>query len=80
MSADWQDYVTLDPNICHGQACVTGTRIPVSIVLDNLAAGVSEQEVLKSYPRLAREAIHACIAYAADLAGAMQPPQKHASI
>ncbi|MEA2416517.1 MAG: hypothetical protein QOI58_3174 [Thermoanaerobaculia bacterium] len=68
MSADWQDYVTVDPKICHGQACVTGTRIPVSVVLDNLAAGVSEQEVLTSYPRLSREAIHACIAYAADLA------------
>jgi uncharacterized protein (DUF433 family) len=68
MSADWQDFVTVDPNICHGQACVTGTRIPVSVVLDNLAAGVSEQEVLTSYPRLSREAIQACIAYAADLA------------
>ncbi|MBV8544497.1 MAG: DUF433 domain-containing protein [Acidobacteria bacterium] len=68
MSADWQDYVTVDPSICHGQACVTGTRIPVSVVLDNLAAGVSEQEVLTSYPRLTRQAIHACIAYAADLA------------
>jgi uncharacterized protein (DUF433 family) len=43
MRADWQDYATVDPSICHGQACVTGTRIPVSVVLDNLAAGVSEQ-------------------------------------
>ncbi|HEV7486582.1 MAG TPA: DUF433 domain-containing protein [Thermoanaerobaculia bacterium] len=60
--------MTVDPNICHGQACVTGTRIPVSVVLDNLAAGVSEQEVLTSYPRLSHEAIHACSAYAADLA------------
>jgi uncharacterized protein (DUF433 family) len=68
MSAGWQDYVSVDPTICHGQACVTGTRIPVSVVLDNLAAGVSEQEVLTSYPQLSREAIHACIAYAADLA------------
>ncbi|MEA2339007.1 MAG: hypothetical protein QOE82_3014 [Thermoanaerobaculia bacterium] len=68
MSMDWQKYVSVDPNICHGQACVAGTRIPVSVVLDNLAAGVSEQEVLTSYPRLTRDAIHACIAYAADLA------------
>jgi uncharacterized protein (DUF433 family) len=67
MSADWQDYVIVDPNVCHGQACVAGTRIPVSVVLDNLAAGVSEEEVLVSYPRLSVEAIHACIAYAADL-------------
>jgi uncharacterized protein (DUF433 family) len=68
MSTDWRDYVTVDPNVCHGQACVAGTRIPVSVVLDNLAAGVSEQEVLVSYPRLSLEAIHACIAYASDLA------------
>jgi uncharacterized protein (DUF433 family) len=68
MSADWKDYVTVDPNVCHGQACIAGTRIPVSVVLDNLAAGVSEQDVLASYPRLSAEAIHACIAYAADLA------------
>jgi uncharacterized protein (DUF433 family) len=68
MNADWQRYVTVDPNVCHGQACVAGTRIPVSVILDNLAAGVSEPEILASYPKLPREAIHACIAYAADLA------------
>jgi uncharacterized protein (DUF433 family) len=66
MSTDWQEYVTVNPNICHGQACVLETRIPVSVVLDNLAAGVSEQEILSSYPRLTREAIHACISYAAN--------------
>lgn len=68
MSQSWRNHVTVDPKICHGQACVTGTRIPVSVVLDNLAAGVSEPEILASYPRLSHEAIHACIAYAADLA------------
>jgi uncharacterized protein (DUF433 family) len=66
MSTDWQEYVTVNPNICHGPACVLETRIPVSVVLDNLAAGVSEQEILTSYPRLTREAIHACISYAAN--------------
>jgi uncharacterized protein (DUF433 family) len=45
---DWKRYITVDPNICHGQACVAGTRIPVSVVLDNLAAGISEQEILES--------------------------------
>jgi uncharacterized protein (DUF433 family)/predicted nuclease of predicted toxin-antitoxin system len=68
MSEAWQAHVTVDPDVCHGQACVMGTRILVSVVLDNLAAGLSEQEILASYPRLSREAIHACIAYAADLA------------
>jgi uncharacterized protein (DUF433 family) len=64
---NWQPHITVDPQICHGQACVTGTRIPVSVVLDNLAAGVPEQEIISSYPRLTAEAIQACVAYAADL-------------
>ncbi len=37
----WQDRVSVDPNICHGKACITGTRVMVSVVLDNLAAGES---------------------------------------
>jgi uncharacterized protein (DUF433 family) len=65
---DWHQLITIDPKICHGQACVAGTRIAVSVVLDNLAAGVSEEEILTSYPRLSHRAIQACIAYAADLA------------
>lgn len=65
---NWREYVTVDPNICHGQACVAGTRIPVAVVLDNLAARLATQEILKSYPTLTAEAIDACIAYAAELA------------
>ena len=64
---DWRRQITVDPNVCHGQACVAGTRILVSVVLDNLAAGIPESEILKSYPRLTPESIQACIAYAADL-------------
>lgn len=65
---DWCQHITVDPNVCHGRACVAGTRILVSVVLDNLAAGVPESEIISSYPRLTPEAVHACIAYAADLA------------
>ena len=65
---NWQRHIIVDPNICHGQACVTGTRILVSVVLDNLAAGVSEDEILASYRGLTRAGLQACIAYAADLA------------
>jgi len=64
---NWQQHISTDPNVCHGQACVAGTRIPVSVVLDNLAAGVSTQDILASYPRLSPEAIRACIAYAARM-------------
>jgi uncharacterized protein (DUF433 family) len=49
---DWRKYITTDPEVAHGQACFVGTRIPVSVVLDNLAASNSPKEVLKSYPSL----------------------------
>ncbi|MCP4701235.1 MAG: DUF433 domain-containing protein [Gammaproteobacteria bacterium] len=64
----WQDYITVDPAVCHGQACIKGTRITVSVVLDNLAAGVAVNEIMQSYPSLRQEAIQAAIAYAAVLA------------
>ena len=65
---NWQDRISVDPLICHGRACVAGTRVPVSVVLDNLAAGVSREEVLSSYPSLKDVDIDSCIAYAAELA------------
>jgi len=65
---NWRDFITADPEVCHGKPCIKGTRIMVSVVLDNLAAGVTLDELLKSYPSLTREAVQAAIAYAADLA------------
>lgn len=65
---NWQKYITVDPRVCHGKACIRGTRIMVSVVLDNLAAGLTHGEILKSYPSLSIEGVHAAIAYAADLA------------
>jgi uncharacterized protein (DUF433 family)/predicted nuclease of predicted toxin-antitoxin system len=64
----WQDYIVVDPNVCHGKACIKGTRIMVSVILDNLAAGLSPDEILRSYPSLSHEAIQATITYAAELA------------
>lgn len=65
---NWKEYITVDPEICHGKACIKGTRIMVSVVLDNLAAGLTADEILQSYPSLSREAVQAAIAYAAELA------------
>ena len=65
---NWRMHVSVDPEVCHGQACITGTRIMVSIILDNLAAGISTEEILQSYPSLTREHVKAAIAYAAELA------------
>lgn len=66
--ANWRDHITVDQNICHGKACITGTRVLVSIILDNLAAGIEQAELLQQYPSLTSENIHAALAYAADLA------------
>jgi uncharacterized protein (DUF433 family) len=63
----WQDYISVNPAICHGRACVKGTRVMVSVILDNLAAGLSQAEIIESYPTLTEEAIQAVIAYAAEI-------------
>ena len=65
---DWKIYITTDPQIMHGTVCFRGTRIPVSVVLDNLAAGESPERILDQYPSLKREHIPAAIGYAAELA------------
>jgi uncharacterized protein (DUF433 family) len=65
---DLLSFIVIDPSICHGQACVKGTRIPASVILDNLAAGLSPEEILDEYPSLPREGVRAAIAYAAQLA------------
>ena len=65
---NWRDHITVDPNVCHGQACITGTRILVTSVLDNLAAGADEDELCREYVGLTREGVQASLAYAAKLA------------
>ena len=65
---DLMERITVDPEICHGKACIKGTRIMVTVILDNLAAGINREEILTSYPSLTDEDIRASIAYAAELA------------
>jgi uncharacterized protein (DUF433 family) len=65
---NWRNNITVDPAVCHGQACIKGTRVMVAVVLDNLAAGLGTDDILQSYPSLTAEDVHAAIAYAADLA------------
>jgi uncharacterized protein (DUF433 family)/predicted nuclease of predicted toxin-antitoxin system len=65
---DWKLYITADSEIMHGAVCFRGTRIPVSVVLDNLAAGETTATILDEYPTLRAEHIPAAIGYAADLA------------
>ena len=65
---DWRQYVKADPDIMHGAPCFIGTRVPVYVVLDNLAAGEARERILANYPTLKPEHLLAAIAYAADLA------------
>lgn len=65
---NWKQYITTDPNVVHGAVCFRGTRIPVSVVLDNLAANETTDRILEQYPSLTPEHVSAAIAYAADLA------------
>jgi len=64
---NWRERITVDPFVCHGKACIKGTRVMVSVILDNLAEGVSKEEILKSYPSIVPDDIKAAIAYAAEL-------------
>jgi uncharacterized protein (DUF433 family) len=65
---DWRDRISVDPMVCHGQACIRGTRIPVAVILDNLASGLTAAEITASYPSVSRDDIQAAMAYAAELA------------
>lgn len=64
----WQDHIVATSDTLHGSPRFKGTRIPVSVVLDNLASGVSADELYADYPTLPKEAVPAALAYAADLA------------
>jgi uncharacterized protein (DUF433 family) len=60
--------ILVDPNICHGQACIKGTRMPVHQIVKMLANGDTIEDLLKEYPSITREDILACLDYAASLA------------
>lgn len=59
--------ISIDPGVCFGRPCIRGTRIWVSLILDNLAEGVTEKELLENYPGLKHEDILAAIAYGAEM-------------
>ena len=62
----WQDHIEVNPTVAHGRACIAGTRIMVTVILDNLAAGLSREEILAEYPTLKPEDISAALAYASE--------------
>ncbi len=68
LEAGWRTRISSDPLVCHGKPCIKGTRIMVSVVLDNLADGATIPQVRKSYPSLKAEDVQAALAFAAELA------------
>ncbi len=68
MDMNWREVITADPDVVHGQVRFSGTRIPVSVVLDCLASGMSEAQILREYPTLPARAVRAALAHAAELA------------
>lgn len=63
----WRNHITVDPTICHGKPCIKGTRVMVSVVLDNIAAGETQDHIATTY-HLAKEDVQAALQYAAELA------------
>ena len=76
---EWQERITINPAVCHGKACIRGTRVMVSVILENLAAGVAQKEIIGSYPAIQEADIQAALAYAAELAreGTAALPLEH---
>ncbi len=65
---NWRDRISADPQVCQGKLCIAGTRILVTVVLDNLAMGATSDDILRSYPTLVADDIQAALWYAAELA------------
>lgn len=63
---NWRERISVDPAVCHGKACIKGTRVMVSVVLDNLAAGEAQDVVAEAY-HITSDDIHASLLYAAEL-------------
>ena len=67
MRIDWHKHISVDPEIHHGEPCIKGTRVPVSMIVGSVADGMSLDEIIDAYPQLKQESIRAALAYAADI-------------
>lgn len=67
MRINWREHISVDPEIHHGEPCIKGTRIPVSIIVGSVADGMSFDVIIDAYPKLKKESIQAALAYAADI-------------
>ncbi len=63
---NWQSFISINPEIHHGEPCIKGTRISVAIIIGSIADGMSMDDIIKEYPQIKRESIQAALAYAAE--------------
>jgi uncharacterized protein (DUF433 family) len=64
---NWKEHITIDPDLHHGEPCITGTRIPVVTLVGSLADGMTADEIIAAYPHLTHQQLQAALAYAADI-------------
>lgn len=64
---DWKEHIVIDASILVGKPVIKGTRLAVEFIIDLLAQGWTEQEILRNYPGITREDIQACLAYASEI-------------
>lgn len=67
MRVDWRQFISVEPDVYHGEPCIKGTRIPVSVIVGSVADGLSPEEIIEAYPQLEKESVQAALAYAADV-------------
>lgn len=67
MRIDWRKFISVDPEVHHGEPCIKGTRVSVSMIVGSVADGMSVDEIVDAYPQLKKESVRAALAYAADI-------------
>jgi uncharacterized protein (DUF433 family) len=63
----WQERIVMDPDLHHGDPCIKGTRIPVTMIVGSLADGMTYGQIRQAYPQLSDDDISAALSYAADV-------------
>jgi len=63
---DWKQHIESKPEVMYGKPVIKGTRVPVDLILDKMAAGETVEDLLRAYPRITKEDVYACLAYASD--------------
>ncbi|NHJ48981.1 MAG: DUF433 domain-containing protein [Asgard group archaeon] len=76
MTSDWKAQIASKVSLCHGKVCIKNTRVMLSVILDCVAEGMSEEEILKEYPSLKKGDVSVALQYAASLARGETIPLK----